>query len=332
MAKMNIKEIARLANVDHSTVSRALRNSPVVRPATIERIKKIARDYHYVPNEIARSLKTQKTKIIGLIVSDIKNPFFTEIISATESFLTRNSYNIILCNTNYNVQEEQKFINILFSRSVDGIIWSPTSLEHLHLDFFNRYKLPCVLLDIKVNNLATNSVFVDQEQGAFSAIRHLVQKGHRKMAFLAGPATLSSSEQAIAGFLKAHKTYRVPVDKDLILRIPQNYDAAYSATLKLLKKNKDITAIFSLTDFMCIGIYRALQEMGLKIPDDMAVVGYDDLTLTRFLQPSLTTVRQPNSEIGRKAAELILGNIREGARWKPQTVTLQPELIVRESS
>jgi LacI family transcriptional regulator len=332
MEEMNIKKIAKLAHVDHSTVSRALRDSPVVKQATKERILQIAKDYHYVPNEIARSLKTKRTKIIGLIVSDIKNPFFTEIISATESYLAKNSYNIILCNTNYSVPKEQQFLNILFSKSVDGIIFSPTSLEHLHTDFFDRYKLPNVLLDIKFKNLRTNSVYVDQELGAYSAVTYLLKKGHEKIAFLAGPRTMSSSEQAIAGFCKAHRKHAVPLDEDLIFRIPQNYDVAYAETLRMLKKNRKITAIFSLTDFMCIGVYKALQELGLRIPKDIAVIGYDDLLLTRFLQPALTTVRQPNSEIGNKAAEIILANIRAGSRWKPRTVRLKPELIVRDSA
>jgi LacI family transcriptional regulator len=281
MEEMNLKRIARIAKVDHSTVSRALRGSPVVKPSTRERILEIARTYHYVPNEIARSLKTKKTRIVGLIVSDIKNPFFTEIINATEAYLARNGYNIILCNTSYSVQKEEKFLHILFSRSVDGIILSPTSLEHLHREFFDRYRIPSVLLDVKSRNLVTNSVYVDQE---------------------------------------------------LIYRIPQDYDAAYTATRKLLKDDRKVTAIFSLSDFMCIGVYRALQEANLRIPDDIAVLGYDDLSLTRFLRPSLTTVRQPNSEIGNKAAEIVLNNIKDPSCWTPQTVVLKPELIIRESA
>ena len=332
MEEMNIKKIAKIANVDHSTVSRALRNSPVVKPATREKILKIAHAYHYVPNEIARSLKTKRTKIVGLIVSDIKNPFFTEIISATEAFLAKNNYNIILCNTNYSVLQEQRFLNILFSKSSDGIIISPTSLTHLHTDFFARYQLPHVLLDVKTRNLTSNMVYVDQELGAYTAIRYLIRKGHRKIAFMAGPETLSSSEQAIRGYLKAHRRLGVLVDQHLILRIPQDYEVAYSATRKLLQENKKVTAIFSLSDFMCIGIYRALQEASLKIPDDIAVIGYDDLNLTRFLKPSLTTVSQPKAEIGNIAAEIVLNNIREGACWKPKTVVLKPELIVRDSA
>jgi LacI family transcriptional regulator len=330
---MNIKGIAKIAKVNYSTVSRALRNSPAVKPSTRERILEIARDHHYVPNEIARSLKTKSTKIIGLIVSDITNPFFTEIINATEAHLAKNSYSIILCNTNYSVQKEQRFLEILFSRGVEGIIISPTSLEHLHTVFFERYELPNVLLDVKCRNLATNSVYVDQELGAFTAVKYLFTKGHRKIAFLAGPDTMSSSQQAIKGYLKAHRRMDLSPDMDLISRIPQDYDAAYAETRKLLKagRRKKITAIFSLSDYMCIGIYRALEEENLRIPDDMAVMGYDGLTLTRFLRPSLTTVRQPNAAIGNKAAEMILRNIRDRAGWKPRTVVLKPELIVGES-
>jgi LacI family transcriptional regulator len=331
---MNIKGIARIAKVNHSTVSRALRNSPAVKPSTRERILEIAKAHHYVPNEIARSLKTKKTGIIGLIVSDITNPFFTEIINATEALLAKNGYNIILCNTNYSIQKEQKFLNILFARGVDGIIISPTSLEHLHTEFFDRHKLPNVLLDVKYRNLTTNSVYVDQELGAFTAVRYLFEKGHERIAFLAGPHTLSSSQQAIKGYLKAYKGANLRADEDLIIRIPQDYDAAYAETRKLLKARRktQVTAIFSLSDFMCIGIYRALEEESLRIPDDIAVMGYDGLTLTRFLKPSLTTVRQPNSDIGNKASEIILKNIRDGSSWKPRTVVLKPELIIGDSA
>jgi LacI family transcriptional regulator len=332
MEEVNLKRIAQIANVDHSTVSRALRGSPVVKPATRERILEIARTYHYVPNQIARSLKTKRTRIVGLIVSDIKNPFFTEIISATEAYLATNGYNIILCNTNYSVPKEKEFLEILFSRSVDGIILSPTSLKHLHTEFFDRYRIPSVLLDVKCRNLATNSVYVDQEVGAFTAIRYLVEKGHKRIAFLAGPQTLSSSQQAIKGYLKAHRRAGIPSDEDLIYRIPQDYEAAYTATRKLLEKDRKVTAIFALSDFLCIGVYRALREANLRIPDDIAVIGYDDLSLMRFLRPALTTVRQPNSEIGNKAAEIVLNNIEDRSCWKPQTVVLKPELIIRESA
>jgi LacI family transcriptional regulator len=332
MEKMNIKKIAEIAKVNHSTVSRALHNSPVVKPSTKERILKIAREYHYVPNEIARSLKTKKTKIVGLIVSDIKNPFFTEIISATEAHLAKNNYNIILCNTDYSVLKEEEFLNILFSRSVDGIIISPTSLEHLHADFFQRYRLPHVLLDVKSKNLKSNCVYVDQEQGGYMAIRYLFEKGHRRIAFMAGPKTMSSSQQAIQGYIKAHKRMGVPLDEGLIIRIPQDYDAACIETQKLLRSDRKVTAIFALSDFLCIGIYRALQEENLRIPDDIAVLGYDDLSLLRFLKPALTTVRQPNADIGNAAAALILNNIKEGIRREPKTIILEPELIIRDSA
>ncbi len=330
---MNIKGIARIAKVNHSTVSRALHDSPAVKPSTKERILRIARAYHYVPNEIARSLRTKKTRIAGLIVSDITNPFFTEIINATEACLARNGYNIILCNTNYKVQKEQRFLDILFSRGVDGVIISPTSLEHLHTDFFEQHALPSVLLDVKCRNLTTNSVYVDQELGAYSAVRFLIEKGHERIAFLAGPQTMSSSQQAIKGYRKAHRHLKLSVDESLILNIPQDYDVAYAETRKLLKtkSKRQVTAIFSLSDYMCIGIYKALQDENLRIPGDIAVMGYDGLSLTRFLKPALTTVRQPNAEIGNRAAELLLGNIKDRSSWKPRTVVLKPQLMIGES-
>ncbi len=331
---MNIKGIARIARVNHSTVSRALRNSPAVKPSTREKIQRIAKAHHYVPNGIARSLKTKKTGIVGLIVSDITNPFFTEIVNATEACLAQNGYNIILCNTGYSVAKEQSFLDILRSRGVDGVIISPTSLEHLHAEYFERHTLPSVLLDVKSRNLGTNCVYVDQELGAFTAVTYLLDKGHRDIAFLAGPPTMSSSRQAIRGYRKAYRRAGLPADDGLIVGIPQDHDAAYTETRRLLRERaaRPITAIFSLSDFMCIGIYRALEEEKLRIPDDMAVMGYDGLALTRFLRPRLTTVRQPNAEIGNTAAQILLENMREPSSWKSRTVVLKPELLVGESA
>ena len=331
MRKINIKEIARIAGVDISTVSRALQNSPRVKLKTKKNILKIAKEKGYVPNEIARSLKTNKTKVIGLIVSDINNPFFTEIISGVESYLAKNDYSIILCNTNYDPLKENKFLYLLLSKGVEGIIITPTSLEFLPIDFFKLNRIPSVILDIKYRHLETNCVYVDQELGAYFAIKYLFEKGHKKIAFIAGPKKMSSSEQAIKGFRRAYKNFNISFNNELILNIPQNYEDAYRATLKLLDSHKDITAIFSLTDFMCIGIYRAIHEKKLMIPEDIAVMGYDDLSIASFLQPLLTTVKQPNIEIGEKAAEIILGNIKEGLGWKPQTIKIKPELIIRQS-
>ena len=277
MAEMNIKKIAKIANVDHSTVSRALRDSPVVKQATKERILQIAKDYHYVPNEIARSLKTKKTKIIGLIVSDIKNPFFTEIISATESYLARNNYNIILCNTNYSVQKEQQFLNILYSRRASTASYSPpprwtTSTRSSSRDASSRTSCWTSSTRTSPPTASTST----RSSARYSAVTYLLEKGHKKIAFLAGPedhVVLRAGNRRVP---QGAQEIRCPAGEDLIFRIPQDYDVAYAETLKLLKRKK-ITAIFSLTDFMCIGIYRALQEMGLRIPKDIAVIGYDDL-------------------------------------------------------
>lgn len=202
----------------------------------------------------------------------------------------------------------------------------------MHLDFFKKYSIPNVILDIKGRDLGTNCVYVDQEIGAYSAIKYLYEKGNKKIAFIAGPKKLSSSEQAIAGFIRAHKDFNIPLYKELILKIPQKYEYAYSATLNLLNNNKDITAIFSLSDYMCPGIYKALHEKKLKIPNDVSVIGYDDLKITYFLQPLLTTVKQPNTKIGKIAARLLLNNIKDKSKWKPKIVRLKPKLIIRDSA
>jgi len=332
MPKISIKDIAKYANVSPSTVSRALQGHPRISEETKLKIRDIAKQYNYIPNQIARALKTKETKTIGLIISDITNPFYTEITKGVEDACVIKGYSVILCNSDFNLERESSYLKVLTEKGVDGIILTPHSVNYLHDYFFDINHIPYVLVDIKPSNPNVNCVYADQEEGALIATKFLIEKGHRKITFLNGPVKLPSANQAIKGYKRAFNEFGLKINKDSIIETPQKIERAYLITKQLLRKNDNPTAIFSLSDMMCIGIYQAIYEEQLRIPDDIAVVGYDDLPVTRFMDPPLTTVYQPKYEVGNLAAELLIDQIKAGSSWSPRTIKLSARLVVRKST
>ena len=332
MPKISIKDIAKYANVSPSTVSRALHGHPRISTETKTTIREIAKKYNYIPNQIARALKTKKTKTVGLIISDITNPFFPEITKGVEDSCIKKGYSVILCNSNYSLEQETEYLNMLIEKGVDGIILTPHSVNHLHEYFFEINKIPFVLIDIRPTNTNINCVYVDQEEGANIAINYLIEKGHRNIAFITGPTDLPSANQAIRGYKKAFNEKNLKVNDKFIIETPQKIESAYLETKQLLKTHENLTAIFSLSDTLCIGIYQAIYETNLRIPDDIAVIGYDDLPVTRFMDPPLTTVYQAKYEVGSLAAEMLIEQINTKTRWSPRTIKLSPRLVIRRSA
>lgn len=330
--KINIKDIAKYANVSISTVSRALHGHPKISEKTKSKIILTAKQHNYVPNQIARALKTRVTKTIGLIIADITNPFYPDVTKGVEETCIKNGYSIILCNSDYNLERELTQLQILAEKGVDGIILTPHSINHLHSSFFELNQLSYVLVDIKPNNPNINCVYTDQEEGAYLATKYLIDKGHKNITLLCGQKDIPSANQLIKGYKRAFGELNVKINEKLIIEIPQKIDTAYSTIKQLLNNTKDITAIFSQSDIICTGIYQAIYEKKLKIPDDIAVVGYDDLPITRFMDPPLTTVHQPKYEVGKLSSELLIDQIKAGASWTPRAIKFNPRLVIRKST
>lgn len=329
--KVTIKDIAKMANVSIGTVSRIINNSDEgYSEETRERVLKIIEESGYVPNEVARGLITKRTKTLGLILPDITNPFFPDIARGAEDEANTRKYSVILCNSDNNVEKEREYIQLLNQKYVDGILFCTNPFqENKQLWRYLGSNIPVVVTDSFEIKEETYGVFVDNEMGGYLATKHLVDLGHRNIACITGPNKSRSSVQRLNGYKKALEEVGIPFDLDLIVEGNYKIKSGMDGVQNL--KGKTYTAIFACNDLMAYGVYKELTSMGFKIPDDISVVGFDDINLSQVVHPRLTTVSQPAYEIGRKAAELLINRI-ENTSIENRIIMFEPELVIREST
>ncbi len=331
--KLTLRTIARKAGVSATTVSRALGNREGINPETRKKILSIANELGYTPNHLARSLKVGKTKTVGVIVSDISNPFFSVVIDGIEKTFREKGYSILLCDSDEDVRLESKATETLLQRRVDGVIITPVDESTFSARFciLQKAGIPCVLLARYVKGLPVSYVVADDVLGGFIATEHLIQKGHKKILYLAGPSHLTTSQERLEGYRKALNRYRLKEVGCLIQFTKAKMEDGYQVVKKFLDRQMEFTAIASFNDYLAFGALRALRERNLKIPEDVAVVGYDDVEFAEIALVPLTTVRISGSELGNRAAKLLLSYLK-GKVEKPQKVIIMPELILREST
>jgi LacI family transcriptional regulator len=286
---------------------------------------------NYQPNAVARSLRQGKTNTIGLVLPDIANPFFSEISRGIADEAFEKGYSVFLCNTELDMQRELFHVNVLSNNQVDGIIFVAAGDQADSLDFLLHRKMPLVMIDRNVPNVEADVVLTDHQLGGFLATRHLLELGHTRIACIAGPSSISPSSERITGYRKALEQAGIVPDDDLIIRGDYHPQTGMDITQTILHIHPRPTAIFALNDLMAIGALRALAEAGYVVPRDMAVVGYDDLEIARFINPPLTTIAQPKKEIGRQAVNLVVERMSSKNR-PPSRLVLPPELIVRRST
>lgn len=332
---ITIKDIAKEANVSITTVSFILNGKHEnASKETIERVLSIAKKYNYQPNQIAVGLVTKKTKTIGLIIPDIQNIFFAEVAKHVDSEVTRLGYNVILCNTNGKTEEDLKYINLLIRRGIDGLIISPstdlseTKQHEKMINTLNKMPIPFVCLDRWLEGLESSRVSIDHCQGGYLATKHLIKQGHRKIACLTGPLNVHNSRRRLSGYQKALKESNIIFDENLIYEGDYRFESGYLIGKEIL--NKDVTAAFISNDFMCYGFYKAARELNKKIPDDISVVGFDDLFFSNMLDVPLTTIKQPVEMIAVAAAQMLLEQIKSNNKVS-KNIKYQPELIIRKS-
>lgn len=329
---ITLKEIGKLAGVHESTVSRALVDSPLVEKSTKDRIHAIALKYDYRPNRLARGLAGQKTNLIGVIVPDLMSSYYPEIIHGIEDFCGTKQYHILFSRSDFKPDEEKYCVDMLMERKVDGVIWCSPNLSNLHLLYtLKNENIPTVLVDVKQDNpYNCDFVTVDNVFGGYHATYHLLQMGHKFIAFIGDEVT---TPDRYYGYEKALVESRIVVDSDLIIQTKIRHElGGYQATKELLKRKKPFTAIFAVNDNMAIGAIRMLEDAQLKVPSDVAVVGYDDIQVAAYLNVPLTTIRQPKYDVGVKASEILLEKLRLKNYEDCQRIVLKPELIIRQSS
>jgi LacI family transcriptional regulator len=334
---VTIKDIAKELGLSTSTVSRALRDSYEISQQTKKIVLEYAKKINYHPNPIALGLKERRTRSIGVVVCEIANSFFSQAINGMESVAYSKGYNVMISQSHESVEREMFHLQYLASRSIDGLIISVSTetKDFAFLHDLKRRGMPIVFYDRVVNEIETHKVVIDNVQSAFEATKHLIKKGHRRIAHIAGAENLSISKERIEGYLKALTSFGITPDEKLIKHCPHGgmtQDEVDEAMNSLYKLKEKPTAIFACADRLTTGVLKYLNAKKKKVPKDMALVGFSNSDLSELLNPPLTVIRQPAFEMGQQAMQLLL-EIVESKRPVTdfRTVKLNAELICRGS-
>jgi len=333
MKQTTIIDIARRLSVAPSTVSRALTNHPDVSPKTKERIRRLAKQLHYSPNPIARSLKSNHTATIGVIVPEIRHDFFASAISGIEQIAYRSGYTIVLCQSDESYEREVLNTKALMQHRVAGMLVSISQQTKSAKHFLEllQQEIPIVFFDRVCDDVPASKVVIDNRKSAYRAVTHLLQRGYRRIAHFGGPGDLGICKQRKQGYLDALREAGLSLPSNFVRCGGLHEEDGYRSMDFLLRVDARADAIFAVNDPVAIGAFQRIKEAGLNIPDDVALAGFSNARVTALLDPSLTTVNQNPFEMGKKAAEVLLASIQTGA-IKPTTYTLEAGLIVRSST
>lgn len=333
-APITLRDVAQLAGVHPGTASRALNEQTraLVNEETAGRVLRAAAELGYRPNPIARGLKTNRSYMVGVLIPDIQNPLFPPIIRGIEDRLDQAGYTPVVANTENDPERERIDFEAMRARQVDGFITATARRDHELLDEIVGLELPLVLVNRRVEDGALPSATADDREGVRLAVEHVLELGHRRIAYLAGPLELSTGHQRLESFLDSMRAAGVDPEPELVLRGSAFTEREGERLCgELLDSGAPFTAIIAGNDLMALGCYDVFEERGLSCPGDVSVVGFNDMPFADHFDPPLTTIRIPHYEIGLAAAELFLGLLQGGAEDRPQVV-LPPSLVVREST
>ena len=329
--RITIKDIARKAGVSPQTVSRAINDKGEIRPETRARILRIANQLGYRPNSVARSLATQRTRNVGLVIPDVSNPFFASIARGIQDAAHQSQYNVFLCNTDESAQREQSAILSLEGQRVDGILLCSSRLPERELVKLAQRYQPLVLVNRCIPHVQTGCVLVDDAHAMQEAVQYLLALGHRHIGLLAGPAESHSGRQRTQGYHRAMRASDIEPSANWQIHCPPQVTGGQAAARALLKRAPELTVLVAYNDLVAVGALRACAELELRVPDDCAILGCDDVLLAALVSPPLTTIHIPTYELGQKAISLLLTMISSEAA-QPETITVTPTLVVRGST
>jgi LacI family transcriptional regulator len=329
-----LDDIAKRLNVSKVTVSKALRGHPDISFETAEKVKAIAKELGYTPNFMARNLSSKSSHTLGLVVPKIAHYFFGSVIEAIYEAALENNYEIILTVSQENAEREEKHIRSLLSMRVDGLIIS-ISQQTRNYEIFNivkNYNVPLVFMDRVVDIPEFSSVTVDDRGGTFKAVEHAIKLGYRKIAHVAGYKEINIGEKRYLGFEDAMKKNNVPINPDWVIYGGFGEEDGYKAFMKLYNSNNLPEFIFAVTYPVALGIYAAVAEVGLKIPDNLDIMCFGSSDINNFLTPSLSCVDQPTDELGKQSVKLILEIIKNPTDYEPKHIEIPTGLIIRETA
>lgn len=332
--RTTITDVARAAGVHPSTVSRVLngRAELSLLPETRERVIAAANRLGYRPSALARSLRLRRTFTLGMLVPDITNPFFPPIIKGVEDTAHARGYNLILCNTMDSSEREATYLRVLRERQVDGLLIASSFMADSTIAELRREKFPYVLLNRATRGSDDLAVLPNNREGTAAGVDHLVELGHRRIGLVGGPQTTMTGQERLANARAALRRHRLPAD-DAMVAIADGFseEAGYIAARRLLREGEAPTAIFTANDLIALGTYRAAREAGLAVPDDLSIVGFNDIPQADLFDPPLTTVHVPQQEMGAKAASLLIAQL-EREPIDQRRVVLDATLVIRGST
>jgi LacI family transcriptional regulator len=323
-----IKDIASKAKVSAVTVSRAMNNKPDINAGTKERILKIARQLRYTPNSLAKSMVTRKTHTVGLIMPNSKDPFYAEVIHGICQKLSEHGYSTVLCNSEDDADKELTLLRLLREKRVDGILLYPVQRDERYIQELKNSYVPYVLLNRHTKALKCDYVMNDNVSGATQAMNHLIERGHKKITYVCARPDASSAQERILGCKMALRQNGLPPSALTIEYCEETIESCHKLVKELVARD-NLRAIFVWDDRLALGALTAIQEQGLRIPEDIALIGYDGIEISAHLFPPLTTVLQPSLQIGETAAQILLERLGNQEKGSPKHVVLKPQLVIR---
>lgn len=328
-----IREVAERAGVSVATASNVVNGNRPVGKARRARVLAAIKELDYHPNEVARSLKVKQTKMLGMVLPDITNPFFSDLIRGAEDAALERGYLLLTANTDEQVEREKRFVAALRSRRVDGILLAATaSKSETHLTSVLAAGVPIVCLDRMAPGLAADAVLVDNVRGTQDCVRHLIRLGHSKIAIITGSLELQIAQERLSGYRAALEEAGIDYPGDLVMEGDFREEAGYRLGKELLFRRERPSAIFACNGVMALGLLIAVDELGVRCPGEIALATFDDLPFAHSFHPHLTAVAQPANSIGYQGANLLIDRVEGKRTGEPITIRLAPELKIREST
>jgi DNA-binding LacI/PurR family transcriptional regulator len=313
---VTIKDVAKKAGVSIASVSRVINDSKPVAPETKEKILKVIEETGYKPNAMARGLKKNESGLIGLITPDMENGTFAELVKGIESVIEKNSMNLIVSNSKGEIKRELKELHIFKEQQLDGIIFSGVKFTKEHKEYFDRYQVPTVIVSQKFPGSGLPYVDIDNFEAAYQAVKYLIENNHSKIALVHGPLyDKSAGEERYNGYFAALEEAELAIDESFIEEGNFTIKSGYQAMEKIMAQNEELpTAVFAASDRMAIGVLDCCLDNGLQVPEDISIIGFDDIELATVVRPKLTSVRVDHSKMGEKSVELLLNKIKNRAK------------------
>lgn len=327
-----IRDVAQLAGVAPITVSRVVNDSGYVSKETRARVEAAVEKLGYVPNMLGPSLRFKQTMTLAMVVTDIGNPFWTSVTRGVEDIANSNGYSTFLCNTDESEKKQNQYLNTLLRRRIDGILLVPASSTPDPIRLIQKQGIPVVVIDRKVPDVDVDIVRADSENGAYQLAKHLISCGHQEISILAGPRSVSTAVDRFDGFCRALNEAGMKACDSQVVWGSYSQESGYEMAKEALARNPKTTALFASNNFVAIGALRALKEENYRVPDDVAIVAFDDIPPVFMIEPFLTVATQPAREMGKHAVRLLLERIKEGSNRPCQEIILPTEIIIRNSS